>query len=535
MATQRAPKLIPLPDDPRYAEFVRRYAMDLPRFCIEVCGLTPTWQQLEFLESIQRPGSRTSVSSGHGTGKTQIFAVACWWHLTVYKFSNTILSGPKLEIVLSGVRKYAADIQSLVEAGPHAWIAPHVVITHKTMYVRGFKSQWWVMAKTAPAGKPEAMAGEHRRFLTWLIDECSGVDDKVMGVILGSLTEEWNRIALASQPTRASGLFYDSHHRMSEGRGGPWRNIVMNSEESPLVSDGFIEEKLLQYGGREDPQYQIKVLGMFPEKLEGQLLSRQQLEATIGRACVIKPGMEWGWVVSVDVAAGEYRDKSVVKVCRVSGYGQFHESTARRVHVVSVPIASNSIQPTALVAEIVQIAGRLNNATVVVDVGGLGLSIYKRLDELGVPLLVKVLWGKPCWSKRLQDQYFNQRAQAMVSCAKAIVHDQVSIAPDAFRDSRLVDEFLDQCRVPYHYNDRAQYVIESKHSKEWEGLPSPDMLDTLSFTFLESVVYTATEQAATEEDLEDSRVRAVKRMKSERAALLAQLQGEGEEKAEESA
>lgn len=521
---QRKPKRLTLLEDPRYPGFVERYMLDLPRFSVEVCGVVPTWQQLEFFESLQRPGSRTSVSSGHGTGKTQAFAIAVLWHLTCYKFSNTVLSGPKLDVVLSGVRKYAADVHGLIERGAYAWLAPHIVVAFKHIYIRGFKAQWWVAAKTAPAGKPEAMAGEHRKFLLWLIDEASGVSDGVMGVVLGSLTEEWNRIALASQPTRSSGVFFDSHHRLSVARGGPWTPIVMNSEESPLVSDQFIEEKINQYGGREDPQYWIKVLGRFPEKLEGQLLSRQQLEACIGRPNVIPRGAQFGWLMLVDVAAGEFRDKSVVAIAKVAGSGQFHEAEPRRMHVTSVPIASNSIQPTALVARIIEIAGTLPGVNILIDAGGLGLAVIKRLEELGLSNVIRVLWGKPCWRRALQDQFFNQRAQAMVSCAKAAIHAQLSIAANAFQDERTKSEFLDQCRVPYHFNDRAQYVIEPKGSKEWEGLPSPDMLDALSFGFLEGAVYSPIEAEGGAAP-RDMVMTAVEQMKARRAAARAELEG----------
>lgn len=480
---------VQLLDDPRYMPFVERYALDLPRFAIEVCGVAPTDQQMEFFDSVQRVGSRTSVASGHGTGKTAAAAVVCWWHLTTHAYSNTILSGPKMEIVLSGVRKYFADFKSQIEAGPQAWIAGHVFIAHKMFYVRGYKMQWWVQAKTAPAGKPEAIAGEHRTRLLWLLDEASGIDDKIMQVILGSLTQEWNRIALMSQPTRGTGFFYDTHHRLNDRRGGNWRSITMNGEESPLVSDSYILEKRMAYGGREDSQYQIKVRGMFPDRLDGQLLSRAQIEGCLNKANSIPVGDDWGNVVLVDVGAGEYRDKSVVIEAKVSGAGQFHEAAPRRMHVVRVPVMSNRIQPTALIGEIVQIAGRLANATILIDCGGLGLGVYKRLDELGVPGLVKVYWGKPCWRRALQDQYFNQRAHGMVAAAKAMIHGQLTIAPNAFKSSTDVTEFLDQHRVPYHFNDRAQYVIESKGSKEWEGLPSPDVFDALAFGFLESATY----------------------------------------------
>lgn len=516
-------KLTPLPRDPRYRDFVARYAMDLPRFAIEVLGQKPTWQQLELYESLQRPGSRTTVSSGHGSGKTAALAAVAWWHLTCYYMSNTILSGPKLEIVLSGVRKYFTDYVTAVEAGPYAWLAQHVVITHKTIYIRGFKSQWWVTAKTAPAGKPEAMAGEHRKFLLWLIDEASGVDDKVMNVILGSLTEEWNRIALMSQPTRATGFFYETHHRLNEKRGGVWRALTMNSEESPLVSDGFIEEKLVQYGGRDDPQYMIKVRGLFPEKLDGQLLSRAQLEACIGRPCVIPAGADFGWLVMVDVAAGEWRDKSVIIKAKVSGSGQFHEQNPRRMHIVKVPVVSNTIQPTDLIGQIVAISGELDGATILVDCGGMGLFVAKKLEELGVPNVVKVWWGKQCWRKSLQEQFYNRRAHGMVSAAKAAINQLLSIERDAFPSSIVVDEFLDQCRVPYHFNDKAQYVIESKGSTEWEGLPSPDMLDAVSFGFLEDATYIPT--SANTEHTAGGIASAIARLQAERAALLAQVAG----------
>ena len=54
-----------------YIDFVERYAFDLVKFAVEVCGMTPTWQQIELLQSVQPSGSRTTVRSGHGTGKSR--------------------------------------------------------------------------------------------------------------------------------------------------------------------------------------------------------------------------------------------------------------------------------------------------------------------------------------------------------------------------------------------------------------------------------------------------------------------------------
>lgn len=81
-------------------------------------------------------------------------------------------------------------------------------------------------AQTAPRGSPKNLAGAHRDWLLWLIDEASGVPDANFGVITGSLTDERNRMAIASQPTRNSGFFYETHHKLSREEGGPWNALV---------------------------------------------------------------------------------------------------------------------------------------------------------------------------------------------------------------------------------------------------------------------------------------------------------------------
>lgn len=643
MARKKA-KQLSLLQDPRYAPFVARYSYDIDRFAIEVFGIEPTPQQEAIFASVELPGSRTSVSSGHGcfgagttimrvdgstiavedvrvgdrlmgpdgdsmrtvlelrrgqeamyrftyvdgsshvfneshllcligesgelvrvcvrewlmwsdtrraqfhcyrlvrpgcadlppgyamlaiashealgvgdyfgftldgdhrflggdftvlsnTGKTNGFSIIALWHLLCYAMSNTVITGPKLQTVQEGVWKEFADQMIRIQEGPHAWIAEHIIVKATKVSIRGYQANWWIVPKTAPRGRPESLAGQHRKYLMWIADEASGIPDANFGVITGSLTEEDNRMVMASQPTRPTGYFYDTHHKLSIGCGGFWCDLTLNSEESPLVSDAFLMQKLAEYGGsREDPQYMIKVRGLFPENLEGQLLGRSTLEACVGARPVIQDGEEYGWVVLVDVGAGEYRDKSVVVVAKVAGYGQHHEPDPRRMHVVRIPICSNTIQPSALVAEVMNIAGALSNATVLIDGGGLGLGVVKRLQEIGVPNVVKVLWGNPCFKRTLKETFFNQRAQAQVSIARAAKAGYLSFERSAFDDVRHLSEMLDQgSRIPYHFDDKARYVIEPKGSSAWEGMPSPDIWDSCSFGFLEDATYIVSE------------------------------------------
>lgn len=486
----RKAKQTRLPSDPRWPEFVKRYAFDLNLFAFEVCGQRSTWQQIDLFNSVQDPGSRTSVASGHGTGKSRSLGIIAIWHLLCFHFSNTLITAPKIEQVRNVAWKEIADLKDHISRGPESWIADLFTVMAERVYVNGFKDQWFVIAKTAPRGSPENLAGMHRDWYLIIADEASGVTDGNFGVLTGGLTDARNRMLMTSQPTRNTGFFYNTHHGQSKARGGAWNNLTFNSEESPLVSREFILEKRNEYGGIHDPQYQIKVRGRFPENLVGQLLSRSTLEAVIGAPSCIPPGAEYGWVLLVDVGAGEYRDKSVVIQAKVFGHGQPHEPDARRVHIERIPICSNLISETTLIGEVMQIAGKLSNCTIVVDGGGIGGPMIKRMNELGLTGVVKVLWGNPCFKKALKEVFFNQRAQAMVTIARATKAGHLTIDEQAFTDSRHRTEMLDQgSRIPYHFNDKAQYVIESKRSKEWEGLPSPDMWDAMSFAFLEECIY----------------------------------------------
>lgn len=664
----RKKKQLSLLQDPRYPAFVERYAYDLNRFAIEVFGIEPTPQQESMFAAVELPGSRTSISSGHGcfaagteimradgstvpveevrvgdrlmgadgdsmrtvlelrrgreemyrftyadgsshtfneshllclvapdgelrrvrvldwllmddtdkvvhhcyrlaragspdlppayemlpieqceflgegdyfgftldgdhlflggdgtvlsnTGKTNGFSIIALWHLLCYQMSNTVITGPKLATVQEGVWKEFADQMIRLQEGPHAWIAEHIIVKATKVSIRGYQANWWIVPKTAPRGRPESLAGQHRKYLMWLADEASGIPDANFGVITGSLTEEDNRMVMASQPTRPTGFFFNTHHKLSVGRGGVWVNLTFNSEESPLVSDNFLLEKVQEYGGsREDPQYMIKVRGLFPENLEGQLLGRSTLEACIGAKPVIAEGEDFGWLIKVDVGAGEYRDKSVVTVSKVAGQGAHYEPDPRRMHVVRVPICSNTIQPTALIAEVMNIAGSLSNATVLVDGGGMGLPVIKRMIELGIPNVVKVLWGNPCWKKSHKELFFNQRAHAQVSIARAAKHGLLSIAADAFTDTRHETEMLDQgSRIPYHFDDKARFVIEPKGSQAWEGMPSPDIWDSMSFGFLEDATYIVSEGSGTTA-VSGARATALERLQAKLAA-----------------
>jgi hypothetical protein len=476
--------------DARYKDFVDRYSFDPVRFAVEVCCLIPTYQQIELLESVKPGGSRTSVSSGHGTGKTSIFAVIALWHLLCYYFSNTILSAPKISTVHDGVWKEFADLSTKIQGGPQSWIWDYFTIESEKVYVKGHKLNWWVIAKSAPRGSPENLAGAHRDWLLWLIDEASGVPDANFGVITGSLTDKRNRIAIASQPTRSSGFFYETHHKLSLDEGGAWNALVFSSEKSPLVSAEFIAEKRTQYT---DEEFQIKVLGLFPENSSKYLIGPGAIERTIGHSALLLD-QPYGWMLPLDVGGGGYRDWSVMPALKVQGLGEYGPD-ARRVQLTTVPLYSNKQDPAQLHGVVVREASERNNATAMIDAGGMGLLVCKQLDLDGFSNYHKVNWGVANFKKEYKERYLNQRAQAICGLTRAVQEGRFGVDPGI--DKAFTREMVKQgSRIPFHYDEKARRVIMKKDDMKKEGIPSPDIWDSLAFAFLEDAHFSIADDTA---------------------------------------
>jgi hypothetical protein len=644
---------IGLTEDPRYKAFVERYCFDPLRFCIEVAGITPTWQQVDLLEAVAVPGARVSVSSGHGcfaagaqilradgslaavedisvndtlmgpdgaslrkvlslargreemyrftyedgtnhtvnrshilclagpggrldrvsvgrwlswsdaqrrayqsyrltapaasgsparyklvsiasveamgdgeyfgftldgdglflgaddtvlsnTGKTNMFALIALWHLCVYAKSNCIITAPRLATVHDGVWKEFAGHHAAIKAGPHKWIGDYIKVEHEKVYIEGSKLDWWITAKTAPVGRPENIAGAHNKWLLWLCDEASGIPDKNFGVIGGSLTDENNRMVLASQPTRTSGFFRETHHSMSRENGGPWVALTFNSEDSPLVSDQFILDKLREYGGEDSPEYQIKVRGKFPEFSDKYLLSRRMIERVVAPATrAIADDEPYGNFLIIDVAAGVFRDKTVGTHLRVAGYGDRLDPNPRRVDVIDIPIFTNSLDWQEVAGRAHEIAAGLSNCTVLVDVGGQGVQFAKMLENLGTPNVIKVNWGNMNFLDRLKKRFVNQRAQCSVNAADAVKDGRITFT------EKYKKELLDQgSRIPFFFDEKGRWQIMSKVDMKKEGIPSPDLWDTICMAFLEDAHYITDESSG--QYLADDRVKTAR-------------------------
>jgi hypothetical protein len=447
----------------RYKKFCVRYRHDLVRYAHEI-GMSPTWQQMQLMREIQKPGCRVAVASGHGTGKSRLYALIADWKLRVYPLSNTLITATNVEQIRSVIWKELDDLVHVINRR-FSWMAPYFIKETKRYYARGFKDSWFVIPKTAPKHTPEAIAGQHRKWYTVLVDEASGVDDEVLQVIRGGLTNKENRFVMVSQPTRLSGHFAEAFSTLK----GIYKTFQLNAELSPLVSKEFIREKLQEYGGHHSPEYQIRVLGNFPDNLSGFLIPKSWCEAA--QKIVIEFTEDWGWVMTCDVSEGVGRDSSVMNLAKVSGYGD--DRLVEAVETVELP---SNIDPKVFGRIIYQKSLDYPGITVGIDCDGPGLTTVLEAEELGVNV-VRIHWGRPPHSESHKKRYQDQRAYASVEARKAIFDNRMKLCPG----KKVVEQ---ASKIPYSLDRRGRYVIMPKDQMRTKGIKSPDIFDTFCFFFL---------------------------------------------------
>ncbi|TMO87639.1 terminase [Pseudoalteromonas ruthenica] len=457
--------------DPRYLDFCRRYRKNWVRASVELFGKMPSRQQQKLLKEVQKTGSFTSVSSGHGTGKSDMSSIITMLFMFFHPNARVILVANKIAQVRAAVFKYVKmNWKEVCKRFP--WLRPYFVLTETEFHEINGKGVWCVLTKGYRLGNEEALAGEHAKHMLYIVDEASGLSDKAIDIMDGACTETDNRFLMLSQPTRNVGRFFDSHHRLCKQKNpkGKWTSLVFNSEFSPWVTVKYLLDAAYKFGGRNSPQYMIKVRGEFPKTLAGFLTSMTQIE----KATSANPelGDNWGWVALCDVGNG--RDKSVMLIGKVVGDG-----LERKFKPTSIKEFGGDIDPIDFGREVSAYINSSNypNIVVGVDNGGVGSDSAKIMEEAGLRVQ-RINWGDTMFSDMDKITYINERAYATVMAHRAVKDGRMKVDPS--------DKTKEQAsKIPYKINEKGQYQIYSKEiMREKMGIPSPDRWDTYCFAHL---------------------------------------------------
>ena len=227
-----------------------------------------TWQQTVILTAYNRALATfgkdsydlaarwISTRSGHGIGKTGTMSVIALHFLFCY---------PGAQIGMTANTEQQVEDIFMKEVGVWCMKLPQFMqdnIEITTDHIRVVDTDdWFLRAQVARPEKPEALAGLHGPYVLILVDEASGVADKVLEVMKGALTGESFIVMYYSNPTRNEGEFYESHKPAAK-----FVQLHFTSRESPIVKTGYVEKMEEDYpsppGSRSD-QVLIRVDGEF--------------------------------------------------------------------------------------------------------------------------------------------------------------------------------------------------------------------------------------------------------------------------------
>jgi hypothetical protein len=442
-----------VPDNP-YVAFSERFRGDRPGFVRLVLQAEPEAWQEDILGAMDRGERRISVASGHGVGKTTVAAWAAVHALCSFGAAKVIVtapSGPQLWDALY------AEVCMWANRLPEGLRGLFKIGVDRIESVAA-PEQLFVSARTSRAETPEALQGCHSDsgIVILVADEASGIPEAVYEAGAGSMSGHNCVTLLCSNPTRTSGLFYETHHRLKS----TWYTKHVSCLDSKRVSPKFIQEMAETYG-EDSNAYRVRVLGCFPLRDDDSLISLETVQAAMVRNIAIDTSARKVWGLD---CARFGPDRSVL--------------TKRWGKVVpEKPKCWRGLDTMQLVGAVKyewdQEKESERPEDINVDVIGLGAGVVDRLRELGLPARGINVAESPAFDPngsyyRLRDELWGK--------GKAWL--------DALDCKLPEDEGLYELAVPkYTFQSNGKMKVEGKDDMKKRLRYSPDYADSFLLTF----------------------------------------------------
>lgn len=426
-----------------------RWKHDPVLFVRQALGAEPQGWQSEALQALYEK-EKVSLRSGHGVGKTALAAWSILWQMCTYfplRVPCTAPTSHQLSDVLwSELAMWFKRLDKSLQG--------YFALSSDMLVLSGAEKESFAVARTARREQPEALQGFHCENMLFVIDEASGIDDSIFEVAEGALSTPGARVLMMGNPTRVSGYFYDSHHRMRNS----WHTMKVSCLDSGRVSPKYVADMKLKYG-EDSNVYRVRVLGEFPTANDDAVIPLSWMEEAVSRNMEPSGDEVWG----LDVARfGDDR----TALCK------------RRGNCVPEVVKTWRQKETMQVAGIIHEEYRLTRdkpRSINVDVIGIGSGVYDRLVELGLPAVAVNVSESPSSKDRflrLRDELWYEAREWFESRNCRIVDDQ-----------ELIGEL---CSVKYQIASNGKIRVESKDEMKKRRLPSPDLADAFILTFAPS-------------------------------------------------
>lgn len=444
------------------------YAEHPVEFVEDIIGATPDEQQAPILRSVAA-NPMTSVRSGHGVGKSTIEAWAVIWFLSTRPFPKIPCTAPTqhqlYDILWAEINKWLRNNPAL---------ANEIKWTNEKVYMKGQREEWFAVARTA--SNPDALQGFHAEDVLYIIDEASGVNDKIFEPVLGALSTPGARLLMCGNPTQLSGFFFDSHHKNRAN----YSAFHIDGRKSSRVSDEYVQMIVNMYGEDSDV-FRVRVAGEFPLQEDDIFIPLPLIEKSIMTEYRprIKPDLIH---IGCDVARFG-NDKTIIgyktdekAVLHKKRYGQDTMKTADDIIMLGEELVERyKLDPMS--DDLIPVK---------VDDGGVGGGVVDRLRQIKANDPKRFWWldvVPVTFGTRIKHKYYYDSTTYMMSVVKSLLspHDAETGKPKPIElilpdDNDLVAQLSSR---KYFITDNSKMRIESKEAVKKRGLPSPDEADCL--------------------------------------------------------
>ena len=415
------------------------------------------WQR-EALAAYDRLEPRISIRSGHGVGKTTLFAWIAW-HRILFRFpQKTGITAPSEKQLFDALwaefdawgKRLPAPLRSLVEVKADA------------AELVAARSESFISIKTARAEQPEALQGLHSTWELLLIDEPSGVPDAVWEAAQSSLTGPHPMAVLGGNPIRSAGFFYDTHNRLKDDW---WTRHVSRGELVDLEKDHYALGEEHASGGRHTNRYRIRVLGEFPVSEDDVLIPFDLVEPSLTRDITVHRSVPVLW--GLDCAR----------------FGSNRSALAKRQGLQLLePVRSWAKLDTMEVAARVKkewddTPKDFQPVGILVDAIGIGGGVADRLRQLGLPAKDIMVSETPALQNL--ERYADLRTELWHKAREWFAQRNCKL-PDYYKRPRDGDDLVRELtQEKYDFQPRSGKIKIVPKTQ----LHSPDLADAFVLTF----------------------------------------------------
>ncbi len=429
----------------KIAELLMVYK-DNPVLAIEsLFGVTVDSQQTDLILAACEPNARCSVKSAQGCGKTATLVWLSIYFLLTLEDCRVLITSPSAQQLS---RVFHSELQKWHYKMPEPFKS-FLDIKKETFNIVGKDYQMASLVTGSPTNQ-ESLQGGHSLNYVILADEASGLEELVFDTLLGTLGAGEGKFIMTSNPVRNSGRFYEIFSRENPR----WTRLTFDAITSTQCQQPWIDDMKEMYG-EDDDNYQIRVLGNFGRMGENQFFRSNLIEEATKNELDFTSYHNFPVVAGVDVA--RYGQDSTVLVLR-QGPKLLEIKEYRGLSTMEVA------------AKVVEFYNRYHPSSIFIDGIGIGAGVVDRCEELNLPVVDVVVSSKssdPRKYANLRSQLYGRLGEWLENGADIPYNKELS--------SQLNS-------TSYTYNGKMQIQLMTKKDIKSSGLPSPDIVDSISLT-----------------------------------------------------